>query len=109
MFSPLLLPTDDDRTVGVMNDVITDAAEDCPAHLAETAGAKYDHCNVLLFGDLADDFARLTAALRSDLARNLPDKCETVKVGSSISALVISQSNLSCKPTRPSSSQSNPI
>jgi len=63
--------TDDDGTVGVMEDVITDAAHDRTSNTAETSSSNHDHRHSVVFSHLTDDFTRPTAALRLDVTAYL--------------------------------------
>jgi len=55
----------------MVDDVVADTAHDGASHLAETACADDDHRDVLFFGHLADDLARLTPAFRPHPSRYL--------------------------------------
>jgi len=50
---------DDDRTAGVMYDVITDAAEDRAAYLAESARTHHDVAGLLACRHIDDELSRL--------------------------------------------------
>ena len=70
----VLAPTDDDRAVRVMHDVITDAAHHRASQLAHAARAHDDHHGVVLLGRLADHLSWLAAKQRQDLAAHLPSR-----------------------------------
>ena len=70
----VLAPTDDDRAVRVMHDVITDAAHHRASQLAHTASAHDDHHGVVFLGCLADHLSWLAAEQRQNLAAHLPGR-----------------------------------
>ena len=65
------LATDEDRTLGVVEDVVADAAEDRTSHLAESAWSRHYHNGLLLDGSLHQQLSRFVAEHGTYAAWNL--------------------------------------
>ena len=80
----LVVATDGDRAVGVMKDVVADAAEYCSSYEAETTGTHHNHrrlfhCRQLdnrLAGTSSEPNYDSTAHLYSRLNRLLPNDAD---------------------------------
>ena len=75
------MSADDDRAVGVVNDVVAGAAHDGASHGAQSPRAHHDHDRLLLGRSLADHLARLSPEQRHDLARDLKRDPAVVQLG----------------------------
>jgi len=70
MLSMFFMTTHENRNFGVVDDVITDGAEQSSPNLAESARSCDNQNSFLLLGDFADDLSRLSLA-RPKLSREL--------------------------------------
>lgn len=67
----VLFAADDDRAVGMMDDVVTNTAHDGTPHLAQAAGTHDNHGRLLLTSHLTDHLPGLRAYPRLDHTRDL--------------------------------------
>ena len=62
----LLLATDDDGAVGVVNDVVTDTAHESTAQSVETSSSNHNRRDAFMFRNTADHRARLVTELEPE-------------------------------------------